>query len=445
MRRLFLIPSLTLTLMGALAGCGSDNQDTPARVGQACFQSEDCVTGLRCVGRRCLPVSDSMPSDDASADVPDASDTPDASDQAPDAAVCTVGETECIGDVLRRCERTRAGVIEYVEERCQSGICAEGDCQPPIGECVDADRDGAFANCTPLDCDDRDDDRTPDKREVCDGKDNNCDGVVDEGCPSTGCCDGGCPQDQACNECVCQPFDPDVCAFQDQPCAREGFNDGFYCGALAEGEPLRCIGICNVDAPDPDSTCPGANSVCAFEAGGQGSEGICTATCTQDQGCGPGLGCLLTEVSTKEGICVPVNNSNPIGSRCDSDVTFDCAEGGLCVPFGRRQLCAQSCRPFSASASGQSDCQQGSSCLPFDDFGICVPDGNSNGDGGICSRQGTTCGEDAVVCRIEDGNSICRRECRETGSADPSPDCSPGEYCAPDFNNGRNMGVCEPI
>lgn len=51
--------------------------------------------------------------------------------------------------------------------------------QPPK-TCVDRDRDGAD-DCS--DCDDADPARAPGQPEVCgDGKDNNCDGSVDEGC-----------------------------------------------------------------------------------------------------------------------------------------------------------------------------------------------------------------------------------------------------------------------
>lgn len=60
-----------------------------------------------------------------------------------------------------------------------SGFADDGlDCG---SECIDADGDGYGPNCDlGLDCDDTDGDRFPGNPEVCDGKDNNCDQNVDE-------------------------------------------------------------------------------------------------------------------------------------------------------------------------------------------------------------------------------------------------------------------------
>ena len=74
--------------------------------------------------------------------------------------------------------------------------------------CVDADQDGYFgqAGCgTAVDCDDFDDTVFPGAPELCDGKDNDCDGLIDEGCGGGDCasqCGGkspaGCWCDEAC-------------------------------------------------------------------------------------------------------------------------------------------------------------------------------------------------------------------------------------------------------
>jgi len=60
-------------------------------------------------------------------------------------------------------------------------------------ECIDVDRDSYGKNCfvqvgTSItykenDCNDNDPNINPDKTEICDGQDNNCDGVTDENCP----------------------------------------------------------------------------------------------------------------------------------------------------------------------------------------------------------------------------------------------------------------------
>ena len=54
---------------------------------------------------------------------------------------------------------------------------------PDVGTCacIDADNDGA---CAGVDCDDGDKDMHPGAPEVCDGVDNDCNGAIDEGCPT---------------------------------------------------------------------------------------------------------------------------------------------------------------------------------------------------------------------------------------------------------------------
>ncbi len=84
------------------------------------------------------------------------------------------------------------------QDTCQPFCVGDGDCGPgeecyaPIFQglpevgvcvCIDDDNDGA---CAGVDCDDGDPDMYPGAAEVCDGVDNNCNGVTDEGCPTGG-------------------------------------------------------------------------------------------------------------------------------------------------------------------------------------------------------------------------------------------------------------------
>lgn len=87
--------------------------------------------------------------------------------------------------------------------------------------CTDNDGDGY---CIDVDCDDNDATINPGSSEVCgDGKDNNCDGVVDEGCGS-GCTDndgdGVCLEDGDCNDNDSEVFpgNQEICDGKDNNC-----------------------------------------------------------------------------------------------------------------------------------------------------------------------------------------------------------------------------------
>jgi MYXO-CTERM domain-containing protein len=79
------------------------------------------------------------------------------------------------------CDDTDADIHPGARELCGDGIdqdCVGGDLSCT---CIDADKDG-FADeaCGGTDCDDNDPDIRPLAVEMCDGKDNNCNGRVDE-------------------------------------------------------------------------------------------------------------------------------------------------------------------------------------------------------------------------------------------------------------------------
>lgn len=67
--------------------------------------------------------------------------------------------------------------------------------------CTDVDGDGF---CADADCNDNDSAINPASQEVCDSKDNNCDGVIDEDCSTSECTDndgdGWCVEDGDCND-----------------------------------------------------------------------------------------------------------------------------------------------------------------------------------------------------------------------------------------------------
>lgn len=460
----------TVLVLLFLAGCSIDIGGGSQLTGQRCFQESDCADGLTCFERTCRPlVGGGGGGGDRDAGGNNANNQNNDNNETDgggpinntivpiDAGPggCMPGERFCAGDAtVQLCIEQEGGTV-YVQRDCVGGeVCVNGRCAPSNnGMCVDADGDGYGMGCDAgPDCDDLNPDRNPGLRERCNTPfDDNCNGERNEGCdPDGDCCPGGCPGETFCSaQCQCTDYDPDICEFQHQPCFNEGqFENGFFCAFLG-GEEARCYGICDVNSPNPDATCPEPGSVCAFGAGGGGNEGICLAGCDvgpngQRAGCGEDdMGCLALQPSdsTASGVCAPINDDNGLNDRCSPDEFFDCDEGLVCVDgggggFGGR--CRESCRPFAYDGNA-TDCTSGH-CVAFSPgFGICSNDNNRD-EGEACNPPLTACGEDAVSCYpngMGQGNS-CLRVCRiDEGNADcPAGSCNQFSMDQPD------LGIC---
>jgi len=175
---------------------------------------------------------------------------------------------------------------------CTGRCCEPGyDCQR--GECVDAaqdlDGDGYIAH---RDCDDYDPDTYPGAQELCDRRDNDCDGVVDDGvrdadgeclvdCPDADS-DGVAECDGDCNDLVSDiyPGAPEPCDGVDNDCdgvVDDGDADGDgepACSDCDDAEPLA--------APGFDEVCDGVDNDCDGTADDGvlcGGEGECVGVC----------------------------------------------------------------------------------------------------------------------------------------------------------------------
>ena len=143
---------------------------------------------------------------------------------------------------------------------CPKGyLCSSGQCVSATG---DADGDGFAAKD---DCDDTAAKIHPGAEEICNGRDDNCDGRIDEGFDADGdgwvsCAIGSKPADCNDDDPLINPGAPEVCNGKDDNCdgkIDEIFdkdNDGFY-ACPRDGLPFDC------DDDDP-AIKPGASEQC---------------------------------------------------------------------------------------------------------------------------------------------------------------------------------------
>jgi hypothetical protein len=396
--------------------------------GQLCFVDGDCVSGLKCKDRSCVPVTyqrdgqpasgpgsdaglDSELADDTGADdasppgdagpgpgpgPEDAGPAPDGGSDAggpqPDVspASCPDEPAICLDSQrLQQCRVTPSGRVRWDVTTCEADqVCRNGACRPT---------------------------------------------------EQPSCCAGGCPDDQFCYQCTCTAYQSDICRYQDQPCHREGaISNGFLCTQLAGTGDRRCYGICDRTSSRPDQTCPDTNTICAIGD----DNGLCASTCNTQADCGePNMGCIFYDNERASGICVPTNDNNLAGSVCNTARFFDCEAGHACVNLGgggQRGSCTQMCRPFVHEA-GQSDCDEGF-CLAFTPrWGVCAPS-NDFFDGQRCEPAWTTCSEDAVGCYPRGfSTNQCIRTCR---LAQGNGDCISGQRCLPFDASNPDLGIC---
>jgi Cys-rich repeat protein len=209
-------------------GCGTPcRTDLECALGQVCTNGVcvaqslpcssdiDCPPGEVCVTGLCQPSCTDMDGDGYCA-------FEDCDDQNPSIhpaafEACDGLDNDCDGQVDEGCSMTCASNADCAAgEVCIDGVCIPagpqcsqdldcpagqvciaGTCQPA---CTDFDGDGF---CAGEDCDDRDASVNPAASELCDGRDNDCDGLVDEGCGQACTADADCAAGQVCWQGVC--------------------------------------------------------------------------------------------------------------------------------------------------------------------------------------------------------------------------------------------------
>src|SRR3989344_891627 len=258
--------------------------------------------------------------------------------------------------------------IEICQYGCSNALCLQN--------CVDADGDG-YDSCgpqapnddgKPVDCNDNNNKIHPNAVEICDGKDNDCDGQIDEGSSI-------CGVNQVCSQGMCAAI---LCT-GNSDCGSDGFIGSRYCQGNTVHQDFKTFMCAN--AGSASSSCSSTtNSVPIKQCAGNEmcSNGACVGvTCSTTQDCG----------------------------TSDFEGNTFCQNGDVYKNF-RSFMCSNAGKPTSSCSSSTSpqlfdDCNSGEVCSN----GACINKCSDNDTDGFDVCQTGTPGDDGKPVDCNDNNA----------------------------------------
>ncbi|MCA9594830.1 MAG: hypothetical protein KC776_16030 [Myxococcales bacterium] len=282
--------------------------------------------------------------------------------------------------------------------------------------------------------------------EICDGKDNDCDGTIDNGLPIGGSCTPTYdtnlyPGDRTKGECSpgvnqCDPNNPTVpvCVGGQGPQPE-----------VCDGKDNDCDGLIDEPGPAPDGIDGTTNPLDPNQKIGD--------ACGTDEG-----ECKKGKLSCDKGKFVCTGGVGPQPEACDcldndcngkidDEATIDggaaqnlCSPGKTCV-----EVQAGLCQCASPCGSGEFPCPTGSDCKTVNKSGTTQTAGNfcvsdNCGDCSTKTVKDSSTGE--VLCGPGGGVPLC--VCKGNSCKDPCDGitCPTGQECA---KQGAAAGTCQPV